>query len=132
MPANGVRQVVAQALQSAGDHSVNASTVLPWALHALGAPGAVLGLLVPLRESLSMLPRVMLTPLELRARHRKAIGRRRPGRHLLHDAGRDQEGDQADDREDHQRRERLTEGEKERGAPGEEALPGGDQAGPAR
>ena len=42
VPANGVRQVAAQALQSAGDHSVNASTVLPWLLlAALGAIGVV-------------------------------------------------------------------------------------------
>lgn len=73
VPANGMRQVLAQALQSAGDHSVNASTVLPWLLHALGAPGALVGLLVPVRESLSMLPQAMLTPLVLRVRHRKAI-----------------------------------------------------------
>lgn len=73
VPRNGLRQVAAQGLQSAGDHAVNASTVLPWLLHALGAPGALVGLLVPVRESLSMLPQAMLTPFVLRARQRKAV-----------------------------------------------------------
>ena len=46
---NGLRQVSAAALQSSGDQTVNASTVLPWLLHALGAPAALTGLLVPVR-----------------------------------------------------------------------------------
>jgi len=73
VPGNGVRQVVAQALQSSGDHTVNASTVLPWLLHALGAPTALVGLLVPIRESLSMLPQALLMPLILRRRQRKRV-----------------------------------------------------------
>jgi hypothetical protein len=73
VPANGVRQVVAQALQSSGDHTVNASTVLPWLLHAIGAPGALVGLLVPIRESLSMLPQAWLAPWIVRRRRRKLV-----------------------------------------------------------
>ncbi|MBD9700477.1 hypothetical protein IGS67_13460 [Flavimobilis sp. GY10621] len=38
--ANGLRQMAAQALQSAGDEVVNAKTVLPWLMNALGAPFA--------------------------------------------------------------------------------------------
>lgn len=68
---NGLRQVSAAALQSSGDQTVNASTVLPWLLHALGAPAALTGLLVPVREAGSMLPQAFLTPLLLRVRHRK-------------------------------------------------------------
>ena len=70
---NGLRLVSASALQSSGDQTVNASTVLPWLFHALGVPAALVGLLVPIRESGSMLPQALLTPLILRARYRKWV-----------------------------------------------------------
>src|SRR5699024_6775039 len=61
------------ALQSSGDQTVNASTVLPWLFHALGVPPALIGVLVPIRESGSMLPQAFLTPLILNVRHRKWV-----------------------------------------------------------
>lgn len=67
---NGLRQVVANALQAIGDQVVDAKTVLPWALTALGAPGVFLALLVPLRESGSMLPQAAMAPVLLRATRR--------------------------------------------------------------
>ncbi|MDA3148032.1 MFS transporter [Leucobacter sp. UCMA 4100] len=70
---NGLRQVLANALQSSGDQTVNASTVLPWLFSALGVPPALTGLLVPIRESGSMLPQAALTPLVVRVRYRKWI-----------------------------------------------------------
>lgn len=70
---NGLRQVFANALQSSGDQAVNASTVLPWLLSVLGVPAALTGLLVPIRESGSMLPQAVLTPLVLRVRRRKWV-----------------------------------------------------------
>lgn len=70
---NGLRIVAANALQSSGDQTVNASTVLPWLFAAIGVPTALTGMLVPIRESGSMLPQAFLTPLILRARHRKWI-----------------------------------------------------------
>ncbi|MFS0866294.1 MFS transporter [Microbacterium sp. 179-B 1A2 NHS] len=73
VPRNGLRLVGAQALQSTGDQTVNASTVLPWLLTALGAPAALIGLLVPIRESLSMLPQAFLTPLIVRVRRRARV-----------------------------------------------------------
>lgn len=73
VPANGVRQVAAHALQSSGDQSVNASTVLPWLFHALGVPAGLTGLLVPIRESGSMLPQAFLTPLVVRVRRRALV-----------------------------------------------------------
>ncbi|WP_181312966.1 MFS transporter [Nocardioides campestrisoli] len=60
--SNGLRQVAADALQNIGDQVVNAKTVLPWLLSAVGAPGVLLGLLVPIRESGSMLPQAALAP----------------------------------------------------------------------
>ncbi|MGW5877269.1 MFS transporter [Nocardiopsis terrae] len=73
VPGNGLRLVWANALQSSGDQVVNASTVLPWLFHALGVPAALVGALVPIRESGSMLPQAFLTPLILRARYRKWV-----------------------------------------------------------
>ncbi|WP_017574785.1 MFS transporter [Nocardiopsis kunsanensis] len=70
---NGLRLVSASALQASGDQTVNASTVLPWLFHALGVPAALVGVLVPVRESGSMLPQALLTPLILRARQRKWV-----------------------------------------------------------
>src|SRR5699024_3189786 len=72
-PANGLRIVAAGALQSAGDEAVNAKTVLPWLLSALGAPGWMIGLLVPIRESGSMLPQAALTPWVRARRRRKYV-----------------------------------------------------------
>ncbi|GAA4288001.1 MFS transporter [Georgenia daeguensis] len=71
VPRNGLRQIVAQALQSTGDQVVNAKTVLPWLFAALGAPGALVGLLVPIRESGSMLPQAAMVPWVRRHRVRK-------------------------------------------------------------
>ncbi len=72
-PANALRLVGAAALQSSGDQVAKASTVLPWLLHALGAPAAFIGLLVPIRESGSMLPQAAWTPLVLRVRRRRWV-----------------------------------------------------------
>jgi len=65
--------VSANALQSSGDQAVNASTVLPWLFAVLGVPSALTGVLVPIRESGSMLPQALLTPLILRVRRRKWV-----------------------------------------------------------
>nr|WP_272902523.1 MFS transporter [Brevibacterium daeguense] len=73
VPRNGLRLVLANALQSSGDQTVNASTVLPWLFHALGVPAALTGVLVPIRESGSMLPQALLTPMILRVRYRKRV-----------------------------------------------------------
>ncbi|MDO5734847.1 MAG: MFS transporter [Propionibacteriaceae bacterium] len=73
VPGNALRLVGATALQSSGDQCVNASTVLPWLFHALGVPAALTGLLVPIRESGSMLPQAALTPIVMRVRQRKWV-----------------------------------------------------------
>ncbi len=73
LPRNSLRLVAANALQSSGDQTVNASTVLPWLFNALGVPAALIGLLVPIRESGSMLPQAFLTPWILQVRHRKWV-----------------------------------------------------------
>ncbi len=71
--ANALRQMTAQTLQSVGDQVVNAKTVLPWLLSALGAPGALVAFLVPIRESGSMLPQAAWAPWVQRRRVRKWV-----------------------------------------------------------
>lgn len=73
MPGNALRIIGATALQNSGDQVVKASTVLPWLFHSLGVPSALVGLLVPIRESGSMLPQALLTPIVLRVRERKWV-----------------------------------------------------------
>lgn len=71
VPGNAARQVGAMALQKAGDLIVDAKTVLPWLLASVGAPAALTGLLVPIRESGSMLPQASLAPMVRRRAIRK-------------------------------------------------------------
>lgn len=73
VPGNGVKIIGASALQNAGDQVVSAGTVLPWLLTALGAPVGLVGLLVPIRESGSMLPQAALAPLIQRRTIRKWV-----------------------------------------------------------
>ncbi|MDN5811751.1 MAG: MFS transporter [Micrococcaceae bacterium] len=70
---NGLRQVVANSLQAVGDQVVNAKTVLPWLLASLGAPMVLVGLLVPIRESGSMLPQAALAPMVQRRGRRTTV-----------------------------------------------------------
>ncbi|WP_295626824.1 MFS transporter [uncultured Corynebacterium sp.] len=73
VPSNGKRFIAANGLQNAGDQVINPKTVLPWLLTAQGAPGFAIALLVPIRESLSMLPQAALTPWVKRREHRKSV-----------------------------------------------------------
>ncbi len=71
--ANGLRQVGANSLQSVGDQVVNAKTVLPWLFALLGVPAAFTGLLVPVRESGSMLPQAALSRWVTARRRRRGV-----------------------------------------------------------
>lgn len=62
MGADGRRIVAALTTTKLGDRVVDVKTVLPWLLGALGAPTLLIGLLVPVRESGSMLPQTALLP----------------------------------------------------------------------
>ncbi|WP_130650177.1 MFS transporter [Egicoccus halophilus] len=73
VPANATRQVGGLALQGAGDLVVDPKTVLAWLLGAVGAPAVVAGLLVPVRESGSMLPQAALVPWLRRKAVRKRV-----------------------------------------------------------
>lgn len=58
---NGRSYVTAMGLQGIGDQLVNAKTVLPWVFSSTGVPAFFTALLVPIRESGSMLPQAAIT-----------------------------------------------------------------------
>ena len=60
--SNANRFVWANGLQGIGDQIVAAKTLLPWLFTATGVPAFFTGLLVPIRESGSMLPQAALSP----------------------------------------------------------------------
>ena len=70
---NAARLVGALTLQKIGDVLVDAKTVLPWLLAAVGAPAGLTGLLVPIRESGSLLPQASLVPRIRRIAVRKWV-----------------------------------------------------------
>ncbi|GAB6164425.1 MFS transporter [Thermostilla marina] len=61
----------AQILTRLADELANAKTVLPWLLSTLGASGGWIGMLVPVRESMSMLPQLMIADFVGRTSYRK-------------------------------------------------------------
>lgn len=57
-PGNFLLQAVSLTFSKIGDELANPKVVLPWLLGAIGAPAYLTGLLVPVRESLSLLPQL--------------------------------------------------------------------------
>jgi hypothetical protein len=72
-PGNFMRMLVANALSTVADSVASAKTTLPWLLMHLGGPGWMTGLLVPIRESGSMLPQLLLGALVRRQPVRKWV-----------------------------------------------------------
>lgn len=70
---NGRTFVWSNGLQGVADQIVSAKTVLPWLLGAAGAPGFFSAMLVPIRESGSMLPQAALTPWVTSRRSRTRV-----------------------------------------------------------
>lgn len=60
VPGNFFKTLIANMLTSVGDRVASAKTTLPWLLIAAGAPAWCVSLLVPIRESGSMLPQMAL------------------------------------------------------------------------
>jgi len=58
VPGNFFKNTLAQAAGKLGDALINPKTTLPWLLTSLQAPGWIASLLVPIRESGSMLPQL--------------------------------------------------------------------------
>lgn len=72
-PGNFLRLLTANALSTLGDSLASAKTTLPWLLAQLGAPTGMAALLVPLRESGSMLPQILIGALVRRQTVRKQV-----------------------------------------------------------
>ncbi|MFM2483862.1 MFS transporter [Celerinatantimonas yamalensis] len=71
--ANYFKILIAQFLSKSADALMNPKITLPWVMHALGVPIVFLGWLVPIRESGSMLPQLLIANFV----------RRMPRRHLV-------------------------------------------------
>lgn len=59
-PVNFVWHVLANALSKTGDALADTKVILPWLLGVVGAPTFLLGFLVPIRESLALLPQMLI------------------------------------------------------------------------
>lgn len=59
-PKSFLCQVLAQALSKTGDGLSDSKVVLPWILGAVGAPVYLIGFLVPIRESLALIPQILI------------------------------------------------------------------------
>ncbi|RLQ89008.1 MFS transporter [Notoacmeibacter ruber] len=57
-PRNAGLHIASLAATKTGDALIDPKLVLPWLLNTVGAPAAAIGLLVPLRESLALLPQI--------------------------------------------------------------------------
>lgn len=73
MPRNFFKIGAAQTLTRLADELSNAKTVLPWLLTAIGASPFWLGFLVPVRESFSMLPQLIIGGLVRSRPQRKKV-----------------------------------------------------------
>ncbi|EPX76300.1 MFS transporter [Salipiger mucosus] len=68
---NGLRHVVSLSMTKLADGLINPKLVLTWLAGALGAPAAVTGLLVPIREAGALLPQMLLAGPVQGMAHRK-------------------------------------------------------------
>jgi hypothetical protein len=59
-PGNFLLHLGANVCTKIGDELASAKLVLPWLLSAAGAPGFFIGLLVPIREALALLPQLFV------------------------------------------------------------------------
>lgn len=71
VPGNFVKTLISTFLTKLGDALVNPKITLPWLLQSLGAPLWMLGWLVPIRESGSMLPQLAIASVVRRMEIRK-------------------------------------------------------------
>ncbi|UHD18390.1 MFS transporter [Thiocapsa bogorovii] len=72
-PGNFLYTLIANTLSNIADRLASAKTTLPWLLLQLGAPAWMLSLLVPIRESGSMLPQILIGEIVRRQAIRKWV-----------------------------------------------------------
>jgi hypothetical protein len=71
--SNAKRMIAAQSCTKLGDVLINPKTVLTWLLTQMGAGEWLVALLVPIRESGSMLPQIFISGWVKRFRYRKRV-----------------------------------------------------------
>jgi len=71
VPRNFLVHLAAQTATKIGDELASAKLVLAWLLSSAGAPGVMIGLLVPIRESLALVPQLAVASLIRKAPIRK-------------------------------------------------------------
>ncbi|PXA05397.1 MFS transporter [Coraliomargarita sinensis] len=69
--ANFVRLLIARTGSKISDRLANPKTTLAWLLQTVGAPAVFVGLIVPIRESGSLLPQILLSNYLKRFKRRK-------------------------------------------------------------
>jgi len=72
-PRNFVLHLVSLGLTKSGDALADPKLVLAWLLSSIGAPAALIGLIVPIRESLAMLPQLVISAVIRRRPIRKTV-----------------------------------------------------------
>ena len=70
-PSSFLLQLAAQIATKTGDGLMDVKVVLAWLMSAVGAPGAAISLIAPLRESLSMAPQLLVAAFIRRVAVRK-------------------------------------------------------------
>ena len=70
---NGVRHMVSLSMTKVADGLIDPKLVLSWLAGALGAPAALTGLLVPIREAGALLPQIALAGWVQSMEHRKWV-----------------------------------------------------------
>lgn len=73
VPGNFFRLIAANALTKTGDLLISPKTVLAWLITAVGAPGWLASFLVPIRESGSLIPQLLIGVIVRRYRVRKGF-----------------------------------------------------------
>lgn len=73
LPGNFLRLLLSQFLTQLGDAISNPKIILPWVLESVAAPLYLLGLLVPIRESGSMMPQLLIAGYVRRLAIRKRV-----------------------------------------------------------
>ncbi|MDX1804093.1 MAG: MFS transporter [Alcanivorax sp.] len=73
VPGNFFRIIVANMLTKVGDLLINPKTVLAWLLTAIGAPAALVAMLVPIREAGSLVPQLLIGAWVRRFAMRKGV-----------------------------------------------------------
>ncbi|EAU41577.1 Permease of the major facilitator superfamily protein [Fulvimarina pelagi HTCC2506] len=72
-PQNAGLHLLSLTATKSGDGLLDPKLILPWLLQSVGAPSAAIGLLVPMRESLALLPQILIAHRVREMKRRKWV-----------------------------------------------------------